>query len=157
MCRFQGRQKNKIAFLFYFLNAYRPTDSGTFYGLKIGPLLAEIQPVLYRKVNFYIIAIKTNTQNMSVYFFFFCRPTDWKSWKQEKNSCSCDFFLFYIFDRPTVPKRLEKNPPSNESTEHGLTCPNEISICVTIHVQSMSEVQPHSLKNSHDSDNINFF
>ena len=25
-----------------------------------------------------------------------------------------------ILDRPTVPKRLEKNPPSNESTEHGL-------------------------------------
>ncbi len=42
-----GPIENKIAFLFHLLNAYRPTDSGTFYGLKIGPLLAEIKVVFF--------------------------------------------------------------------------------------------------------------
>ena len=52
--------------------------------------------------------------------FFFDQPTDWEFYKEEKNFNFDNFILFFIFDRPTVLKRLEKNPPSKKSTEHGL-------------------------------------
>ncbi len=64
----------KIAFLLYFLKSYRLADYRTFYGLKIGPLLAEIQPLFCWKVKFYTYHLKTTFKNMSFNLFF--QPTD---------------------------------------------------------------------------------
>ena len=39
----------------------------------------------------------------------------------DNNSHFHHFILFFIFDRPTAQKRLRKDLPSRESTEHGLS------------------------------------
>ncbi len=109
MCRFQGRQNKKIAFLFYFFLSYRLADSKTFFGLKIGPLLTEIRPLLCSKVKFYINPLKTTfrvhikPKNSSVFYLliFFFLPTDRLGFFHiEKNSHFRNFILFLYF-RPT--------------------------------------------------------
>ncbi len=108
--------KNHIIVLFFmFLPTHRFQN---FYRLKIEPLLAEIRPVLYRKVKFYIIAMKTNTQSLSVYFFLDL-PTGNHGNRKKMLVLVIYFILFFRLTDFT--KRFEKNPPSNESAERGLS------------------------------------
>ncbi len=44
-----------------------------------------------------------------------------------------NYFIFFIFDRPTVGKGLVKNLPSRESTEHGLESSTFQSKCLRSH------------------------
>ncbi len=65
---------------------------------------------------------------MSFNFFFPTdRPTGNHSNRKKIFESIINFILFFIFDRPTALKRLEKNPPSVKSTEHGLII--VLSIC----------------------------
>ncbi len=116
----------KMTLLFY------AADSKTFFGLKIGRLLTKIQPLLcsniWHRISIEIGCIKTgreichesfkNTpQNfffLSLFFFFFF--TD-----RKKNILFKILFNFFIFERRTVWKGLMTNPPSRESSKHGLT------------------------------------
>ncbi len=92
------------------------------------PILGSMEIKSYILILFFIILPTWRFQNflrienrtiMSVYIFFL--PTyRLEIMEIRKKFLFFWFFLFYIFDRPTVPKRLEKNLPSNESTEHGL-------------------------------------
>ena len=88
---------------------YGLVDYRTFYGLKIGPLLAEIQPLLCRKVKFYTNLLKITSKNI-FFNFFFNRPTDLKLFKSEKNIWFNNFILFFYF-RPTdcIKKAREKS------------------------------------------------
>ncbi len=84
--------KNYIIILFYII---LPTCRFQNFLRIENRTIKEIQPILYRKVNFYIIAIK-NTQNMSVYFFFL--PTyRLEIMKIGKKFLFLWFFFFFIF------------------------------------------------------------
>ena len=95
--------------LHFFLCSYRLADSKTFYELKIGPLLAEIQLVLYRKVKFYIIAIKTSTQYMSVYFFFLTDLPNGNNGNRGKMLVLVIFFILYFRPTDFTKKAQEKS------------------------------------------------
>ncbi len=62
-----------------------PIDPRTFYGLKIGPLLTEIQPLLCRKYRTQFF-LNINFKIKVVFFlnFFLSLPTDWEFLVYEK-------------------------------------------------------------------------
>ncbi len=102
-----------------FLQSYRLEDYRTFYGLKIGPLLAEIWPILCRQVKIYTYPLKITVKNMS-FKIFFSRLTNWKSFKSGQNIWFYNFILFFYFRPTDCTKKARENPPSVKSTERGL-------------------------------------
>ncbi len=100
------KKNNKVTFLFHLLNAYRPIDSETFYRLKIGPLLTEIQPLLCRKCRTQLF-FKCKLQNKHLFYFFFI-STNWLgiSYRWKKKSC-CEILFYFLF----LTNRLQQTSP----------------------------------------------
>ena len=100
-----------MTLLFYFFNSYRPADSKTFFGLKIGPLLTEIRPLLCSKFKYYMNPLKTSLKISSFFlvsssfifpsssFFFF--PTDRLEILQMGKNCHFQNFILFFYFRPT--------------------------------------------------------
>ncbi len=97
-----------MALLFYFFNSYRPADSKTFFGLKIGQLLTEIRPLLCSTFKYYMYPLKTNLKSFLVSFpfcfilsFFLFFPTDRLAILQMGKKLSFSKFILFFYFRPT--------------------------------------------------------